>query len=437
MSTFTYRAKKGPAELLEGQVEAGNRDEAVRRISDLGLVPVMVQEVKPGTRPAQGADIPKPLPKPASPTPKTIKPPGVPQKARKTGGGSFFSRRRIKSRFITLFTRQLASLFRAQVPILRALTLLGERCQNQGLGALIATVRENVKDGKALSVSLQQFHEHFPPFYISMIRSGELSGKLDEILERLASFREKEEEFRMKIKGALAYPVFLLAVGILSIIVLMTVVMPRLMVLFKDMEATLPAPTRALIRVSEFLSTAWPVFLVIGIVCVLIGSSPKGKVYLKGLTDRVRLRIPIVGTLTVNAEMERFCRTLGLLLKSGLAIVQAADATVSTLDNEVLRKELQGIGSDMAGGTTLSGALAKVRSFPPFLRDMIAVGEEGGRLEEILEETANSYALEVEQATKVMTSLIEPILILLLGLVVGFLVAAMLLPIFELGLGVE
>lgn len=433
MSTFTYRAKKGPTELLEGEIEAGSRDEAVRRISDLGLVPVLIQEAKAGA--AKPAAAPKPVPSFQKPAPP--KPARSPGKAPKEKKVSFFPGRGIKSKEITFFTRQLASLFRAQVPILRALTLLEQRCLNPRLKKLIATLREDVKDGKPLSASLQKFPAYFPPFFISMIRSGELSGKLDEILNRLAAFREKEEEFRMKIKGAMAYPMFLLGVGVLSIFVLMTVVMPRLMTLFKDMEATLPAPTRMLIRVSGFMSHTWPFFLGVGALVVFIIRTPKGRARFKSVMDQVKLRLPIVGPLTVNAEMERFCRTTGLLLHSGLSIVQAVDSTVATLDNEVLQKELGSLGSEMMGGMTLSGALAKVKRFPPFLRDMIAVGEEGGRLEEILEETANSYALEVEQATKVMTSLMEPILILSLGLVVGFLVAAMLLPIFELGLGVE
>lgn len=416
MPIFTYKAKRGPGDLVQGEVEAPSRDHAVRRISEMGYFPVQVE-------PAGAAAAPV-IPRPAVAA--------APLSSQSPSWG------KVPSREVALFTRQLASLFRSQVPILRSLALLKERSGHPKMRRMVEMIFGDVKGGKPLSSAMERFPEVFPPFYRALVRSGEMSGKLEAILDRLADFQGKEEEFRMRVKGALAYPLFLVAVGAATVAVLLTFVLPRLTILFKEMNTALPLPTRILIRVSDFFSKGWPWMLgAVVLVALSVGTQRRIRRRLKGWLDRVRLLMPVVGPLSRGAEMERFSRTLSLLLKSGLPIIQAVEATVSTLDNELLQQQLRPLGKEMMGGLSLSGALKKVPSFPPFVREVILVGEEGARLDEVLEEIANTHALEVDQATKVLTSLIEPVLILVLGLVVGGIVGAMLLPIFELNMAVQ
>lgn len=423
MPTYAYKAKKGPAEWVEGQIDAPSRDHAVRRVSELGFVPVQVLEIASRLASSEAAAQAE-----ATREAETK----VAQKAR------FPLFARIRSKDITTFTRQLSILFRSQVPILQSFSILRDRSSNLKMKEMIESLYQDVKDGKPLSQALQKYPDAFPSFYLAMIRSGELSGKLEAILEGLTKFREKEEEFHRRVRGAMAYPIFLLVAGILTIFILLTFVLPRLLVLFKDMEATLPLPTRILMEISDFLSKTWPAFLGIAITgLVLFLTQGRVRRGIKKMLDRIGLRLPLFGSLARNTDMERFTRTLCLLLRSGIPIVQAVESSVSTLDNGDIQKEFHGVSDDMLKGMPLSAALSKIPSFPAFIRDMIAVGEEGGRLEEILEEVANSYAAEIEELTKLVTALLEPMLILVLGIIVGFIVAAMLLPIFQLNMAVQ
>lgn len=406
MPNFIYKAKNGPNEWVEGSIEAVDRDQAVRRIADLGYVPVQVH--------LEAAKAAAPHAPSAGPVSRVG---------------------RVRSQDISLLTRQLASMLRAQVPVLQALSVLADQQTHAGMRKVVASIHADVKEGKPMSAALQRFPSQFPPTYLSMIRSGEMSGRIEEVLDRLALLRDKEREVELKVRGALAYPIFLLVVGLFTVMLLLTFVLPRLLSTFKDMGLTLPLATRVVLAVSGFLSKAWP-FLVMGgaLVFALVSSQPAIRRRLKSAADRLALAVPVVRPLVLAADLERFCRTLALLLKSGVAIVQAVEAAVNSLENEALQGELKPVGPAMLQGSALSKELARVRRFPPMVRNMVAVGEEGGRLEEILEELAGSYAIEVEANSKLMTSLLEPVLILALGLVVGFIVAAMLLPIFQMNL---
>lgn len=409
MPTFTYRAKKGPSELVEGVVEAPTKAQAIRQIAQLGFFPLDVTESKV-SHPKEKEIVQK---------------------------GSALSFARIRPKNITFLTTQLATLLRAQVPILRALALLKDQTSNPKVKELLESLYQDVKDGKSLSIALHKFSKSFPPSYIALVQSGEMSGKLDEILERLARFLEEEEEFRRQIQGALAYPAFLLIVGILTVWTLLTFVLPRLTILFHQMKVELPLVTRVLIRVSEFMAHSWIYWIgTFAALFLIYFSAKKVQRLCKRFGDRLRMRLPVLGGLVRSAEIERFSRTLGLLLKSGLPLVPALGASVEVIDNEEIRKEFQGVQKDLLGGAPLSRALSGIRVLPAYVRDMLAIGEESGRLEQVLEDVANNYSREISRYTKIMSTLLEPLMILFLGLVVGLIVAATLLPVFQLNMAV-
>lgn len=421
MPKFKYKAKKGPRELVQGSLEAVDRAQAIRLISEMGCFPVEIKE-EAHSRASHAVQAEPRL------TPF------------QTSDRAFWNRiflGRVPRRTITIFTRQLASLFRSQIPVLRSLGLLRERVLHPRMKSIIESVYGDVKEGKPLSEALERFPDLFPSFYLAMISSGEISGKLEEILEQLAKFREKDDEFRGRVQSALAYPLFLLGVGILTVFILLSFVLPRLLGLFKDMETALPLPTQILISVSHLFSKGWPIIIGSAAVFFLVWSHPRLGRVLRKNWDRLRIHLPVIGPLILEADLERFTRTLSLLIKSGLPVIQAVEASAATVASESIREEFIPVKQEIADGKTLSSALERVHSVPSYVRDMTAVGEESGRLDEILEGVANDYVFEIEHRTKLATSLLEPLIILIIGTLVGFIVLAMLLPIFEFNLAVQ
>ena len=267
-----------------------------------------------------------------------------------------------------------------------------------------------------------------------MVKSGEQGGALDEVLYRVAEHREKEQLMRRKIQSAMAYPIVMLVVGVGTVFLMLTFFMPKFIGIFERMNRELPLPTKLLIGASNFMSEHWPWFLIVfGFVLVVFGRvRPSSKK--KFFFDMIKLHAPLVKQFIRNAEIAKFCRTLGMLLKNGLTVYDSLTLATNTLDNDALRKQLENTGKEIVNqGITLSASLGKVKIFPNFVINMIAVGEEGGKLEESLSGVASTYEKQVDQAIGIMTSLIEPLLILTVGGVVGFIVFAMLLPIFDIG----
>jgi len=350
-----------------------------------------------------------------------------------TAIGGIFGRR-IAQREITVFTRQLASLIKSGVPILKALYTISEQTENPAFRKVIKDFENTIRDGSLLSEALQKYPALFSQLYVNMVRSGESGGVLDTILIRLAESREKEEEVRRKVQAATAYPALVVIVGIITVMVLLVFFLPRITGIFKDYGfSKLPLPTRMIIGVSDFFSHSWYWFLlVIGLLYAVfkrMAALEKGRT----MIDRLKLRTPLAGKFIIQSEIARFARTLSLLIQAGIPIEKALTLSGSVLNNSVLRDEVEEIRKGtVTNGMSVSAGLRKARYFPPFVANMAAVGEEGGKLDESMTEIALFYEKEVEQRSRVTTSLLEPILILVVGLVVGIIVAAMLLPIFEL-----
>lgn len=401
MPTFNYKAKKGPDRSETGTIEAEDRDQAIAKLIQNGLMPV---EVTVQDRPIAGARL-------------------------KFG---LKLKRRLGLKELNIFTQQLRTLIKSRVELLSSLRILYEQSDNESLKNIILDLYNTIKDGKTFSAALSKHSDFFPLLYINIIRSGEASGRLDEALGEMSNFLEREQDLRIKIRAALAYPVLMIIVGLVTIFVLFSFVIPRLVGIFEDFQAALPLPTRILLSISSFFQHAWffIIIFIVAAVFILRRQDLKGRLGL----DWLKLNLPLLGNLNRKQAIGRFSRTLGLLLHSGTPLFQSLQIAIPTLENNILIKQLELVPKDVMAGGTLSESMKKVSYLEPFLIQMIKVGEQGGRLEGVLNEVADSFNREAEASIKIITSLIEPLVILFLGLILGGIVMAMLLPIFQINM---
>jgi len=417
MPIYIYKAKKGPKEIVNGEIEADSESGAVSKIEGMGLMPMAVAAKDAARARAPVAEAPEEL-SPARE--KTKAPPRAVLRAR--------------PRDIDVFTRQLATLVRTNVPMLRSLTLIADETENKGFKGVVSDLERQVKEGKMLSEAMERYPGIFNNLYLNMVKSGEKGGVLDEVLRRLAEHREKAEEIRRKIQAAMAYPALMISVGIVTIFVMLTYFLPKLTGLFENMKQALPLPTRILMGISGFMSANWYWFVIVLVFAVVVLGKIKPGSKKKLFFDMMKLHTPIIKKLVKNGEVAKFSRALELLLKNGIPIYESLELATDTLDNDALRDRLRGVQADIMGkGSTLSESLKKIDIFPRFAVNMIAVGEESGKLDDSLAEIGDAYEREIQQAIKLITTLLEPLLILVVGAVVGFIVFAMLLPIFDVG----
>jgi general secretion pathway protein F len=407
MPIYYYKAKKGPEEVVDGKIAAQSEKEAIEKISAMGYLPINLRQENDQS--AAGA----------------------------AASAGAVDRVRIPGKVITLCTRQLASLLKAGVPILRALAIISEQSDNSQLKAVLSHIHRAVKEGAPFSSVLNRYPSVFPPLYVAMIRTGEDSGALAEVLFRISEYRRTQEEMFSRFRAAMIYPILMALVGLGTIIFMLTFVMPRLTGIYSTMGQRLPLPTRILISVSSFMQH-WFLFVLfgLGILVLAIGRQARTKAGRMALGALV-LRLPLFGPLVSKAELGRFCRTLELLLRSGLPILRALTITVPVLENEVIKQHLSRSYKDLEQGGSFSASLRNSPMIPPFMSNLISVGEESGRIDDALKEVADSYERDTDDALRVATSLLEPVMILGMGLIVGFMVMAMLLPIFEMNLMVQ
>lgn len=405
MPRFVYKAKKGPQDVVEGKIDAENRGQAVHKLSEIGLYPVSVEEE----------------------TASFIR------RSRR----SLFLIKKIPLRDLSNFTRQLSNLLDSGLSMLNALNVLIEQTENYHLKQVIQTLRDDVRDGITFSDALGKHPAVFSTLYVNMVASGEIGGALEDVLGRLSDFLEKDEQSMAKVRASLAYPALMAFVGSITIFVLLTFVAPRLTDIFADLGQALPLPTKLLITLSGFLARFW-ILIIIGVMAAIIGFNRwvrtlEGKVYF----DALKLKVPFIGPFIQKSEIARFGRTLGTLIANGVPIIQAFGVAIKTMDNSVIRKELEDAKRQVVEGATLSSSIKQRKYFPAMMINMIAVGEESGSLENALFKIADAYDNEIERTTKSITSLLEPTIILFMGVVVGFIVIAMLLPIFQLNMMVR
>lgn len=345
--------------------------------------------------------------------------------------GSLFTKVRLGE--VSVMTRQLSTLLGAGLPLVPSLSTLVSQTTHPEMKKTLAQIREDVNEGNSLTASMSRFPRIFPPFYINMIRAGEASGTLNLVLERLADFNERQQELRTKIRAALAYPILMSLIGSLVLFFLITFVIPNITDIFQEMHQTLPLITVLLIVVSGFFKSYWWIaatvaVLVFSSVHYVFAKTTRGQYW----WDRIKLNAPLFGAVHRKMAVARFSRTLGTLLQSGVPLLTAMEIVRNVVANRLIADDLQRASQEVEEGMSLSKSLAKSGIFPPMVIEMLSVGEHSGDLEPTLYRVADAYERETEAGVMMMTSLLEPAMILLMGLIVGFIVVSVLLPIFEM-----
>lgn len=356
------------------------------------------------------------------------------------GGGRAFSFKfelpkrgvpKVRSRDLMVFTGELSTLLRAGLPLDRSLGSLSTLTENATLKRIVGQVLGRVQEGRSLSQALGEHPQVFPPLYVNMIRAGEAGGVVETVLERLAEYLESSEKTREAVKSAMVYPVILATTAGGAIIVMLTVVLPKFAVIFDDLGAAMPGPTRFVMGVSDFVIGYW---WLIGLVAFGIWSSfrrwlasPAGRERF----DRWTLSAPVFGDLVRKLQVARFARTLGTMLKSGVPLIQALEIVRAVVANVVISKALAGVQRDVSEGKGLSGPLERAKVFPPLALQMVGVGEETGRLDDMLMVVSDHYDNEVTHAIARVMGLMSPMVLVVMALITGFIVWAMISAVFS------
>ena len=431
MATFQYIAKDAAGNESRGTVEAGDRAGAIAAVRAQGLMPTALGEVKGG-----GSAAPAPAKKKG----------GKPAPAAQKKGGALnkdikinlklpkFLQGKIKTPVLTQFTRQLATLVNAGLPLMRGIDVLKRQMKDPQMLEALEGISENIAAGGTFSEALTLYPKIFDKLYVNMVKAGEAGGVLEVVLGRLAEFAEKSEKIKNKVKGAMIYPVVVLfaAVGITGF--LLVAVIPKFKQVFNDMlgGAALPAITEAVIQASEWVQhnglTLVAAVVAFSVIKKVIGKTEKGAY----LYDVLSLKMPVTGTLVQRTAVSRVTRTLGTLLSSGVPILQSLVIVRDTTGNRVVSQALQNVHDAVKEGEGMTGPLSQCKVFPPMVVSMVEVGEETGALADMLTRIANTYDDEVDNAVAGMTAAIEPALIIVLAVVVGTIVIAMFLPMIKI-----
>ncbi len=353
----------------------------------------------------------------------------------KEGGraaGMSFGQKKVKPKSLVVFSRQFATMIDAGIPILRCLEILSTQTKDPAMIGALQGITQDVKGGMALNESLVKFPKVFSKLYVNMVRAAELGGILDVILDRLAGFLEYEAEVRAKIKGAMMYPVLVIFFSMIMLMVLFSFVLPKFKEIFDGMDVELPALTAGLFAIGTFMQSFWWTIVLFNVGLFVAykmwSRTPKGGYQL----DFFKLKIPMVGELILKMSVARFCRTFGTLINSGVPIMRSLEIVGETLDNRVLAGAIEQTRASVREGNKLSVPLAASGFFPTMVTHMIDVGEESGRLSDMLVKVGDFYDSEVEATVKGLTSMIEPLLIIFLGVVVGFIAISVMTPIFSI-----
>ncbi len=338
----------------------------------------------------------------------------------------------ITTRDIVIFTRQFATMINSGLPLVQSLDILAEQTENAALAKVLREVLYDVESGHTLAAAIGKHPKVFSELFTNMVAAGEAGGILDTILLRLATFLEKNDALIRKIKGAMVYPSVIFSVAGMAIVILLIFVIPTFQTMFESAGIPLPLPTRIVIAMSQFLQDFWWA-LVIGIVASFFGiraiyATPGGNLAI----DRIMLGLPILGDLQRKAAVARFTRTLGTLVSSGVSILEGLEITAKTAGNRVIHDAVMSSRASIAGGETIAGPLKESGVFPPMVVQMINVGEQTGGLDNMLTKIADFYDDEVDAAVEVLLAAMEPIMIVVLGVVVGGMIVAMYLPIFDM-----
>lgn len=343
-------------------------------------------------------------------------------------------KRGISSLDITIFTRQLATMMRAGVPLVQGLDIVSEGLDNQSMRNVVAGIKSEVENGNTFAGGLRKFPQHFDQLFCSLVESGEQSGSLDTMLERVATYKEKSEQLKMKIKKALKYPIFIIIVAIVVTIILMIKVVPVFQDIFTSFGQELPLFTQMVISMSVWMQNYWiAVVLMMIMMAIAFVQSKKRSKKFRDYLDKLSLKLPIFGDLIYKAIIARFSRTLSTTFAAGVPLIDALQSTAGATNNMIFENAVLKIKENVSTGQQLNFAMRLTNRFPTMAIQMVAIGEESGALDAMLEKVANYYEDEVDHAVDGLTSLLEPLIMVILGILVGGLVIAMYLPIFKMG----
>jgi len=418
MAVFVYTARDRSGERVDGSVEAGGRRAALMQIERLGYIPVTVEESAPAKAPGKSSGKPR---------------------------GKLFSfqlgertRRRLSTREVLLFTSELSDLLASGMNLGNALgTLARRKSGGRGGPGIIAELRDEIVRGTSLSDALEQHGRSFSPLYVSMIRAGEASGALDEVMRRLVMHYERVQEVREKVSTALVYPCIVLLVGIATIAFLMTQVVPKFSTIFQEIGGSLPLSTRLLIQTSHFASRyGWIVLgvvIALGLLAAQTIKTERGRLLWHGF----QLKLPLFKGVIASNAFARFARTLSILLTNGVPVLRALGIVEHTVGNAVLAREIHNARDRVTDGTTISTPLAAGKVFPPLITDMLAVGEEAGNMSRALDNIARRYESELDRHIKILTTALEPILMVCIAVFVGFVAIGLLEAVFSMSSGLN
>ena len=393
MPAFTYTARTAQGELKTATIEAPTREDVVAQLRRQRLSVVKVDEETKAKKPRRGS---------------------------------------VKMRDVVIFTRQFSTMINAGLPLVQALDILAKQTENKNLANVTRSVVFDVESGHTVADALGKHPNAFSELYVNMVAAGEAGGILDTILMRLATFLEKNDALIRKVKGAMIYPGVIVSVAVIAITVLLVFVIPVFETMFASVGLALPLPTRIVIGLSKFLKGFWWAIggsiIGFGFLFRRYYATPSGKL----TVDKAMLRIPVLGDVLRKSAVSRFTRTLGTLISSGVSILDGLEITAKTAGNRVIQDAIMQSRSSIASGETIAAPLQKSNVFPPMVISMIAVGEQTGGLDEMLSKIADFYDEEVDAAVSGLLSLLEPLMIVFLGVVVGGMVVAMYLPIFDM-----
>lgn len=347
---------------------------------------------------------------------------------------SFKAKGRVSDKDVTLFTRQLATMLRAGVPLLQAFDIVGKGHSNAAVSKLLSDIKADVETGSSLSASFRKYPLYFDNLFCNLIGAGEQAGILDTLLDRLATYKEKIQAIKGKIKSALVYPTSIIVVAFGITAVIMIFVIPAFKELFTSFGAELPAPTLVVMAISDvFVKWWWAIFGAIGLGGWFFFYTWKRSVTMQSNMDRLMLKLPVIGSLIRKATIARFSRTLATMFAAGVPLVEALDSVAGATGNRVYYDATKKVQSEISTGTSLTVAMQNTQVFPNMVLQMVAIGEESGSLDSMLGKVADFFEAEVDDAVAAMSSLMEPVIMVVLGVLIGGLVVAMYLPIFKMG----
>jgi type IV pilus assembly protein PilC len=397
-TTFKYSVRDRSGKLINGELAAETEAALVQKLRSMGYAPVSISQANTGMQ-------------------KEIKIPGFGNK--------------VKLKDLAIFSRQFATMINSGLSLMRSLTILAEQTESPTLAEKLAEVRNDVEAGTSLSVAMSKHPKVFPPLMTNLCRAGEIGGFLDSVLLQIAENYEAEVKLRSKIKSAMTYPVVVGCIAILALIVMLTFVVPSFASIFDSLGSKLPAPTQMLVDISHGMKFILPIMIIGGIGGFILWGRVKHREEVRRVIDPWKLKVPVFGPLFQKVAIARFARNLGTMIKSGVPILQALDIVADTTGNWTITAAVRDVQDSVRQGESLTQPLSQHDVFPPMVVQMMAVGEDTGALDAMLAKIAEFYDQEVEATTEALTALIEPIMIAVLGGLVGSMIICLYLPIFE------